>query len=181
MESAPPAFMFREDNPPRLALVTVRDGASDTIRYHVSGPLQAVDSLTRELDEWVASLRPWYGSIAVLDRSRFFLWSAAIVGALAMLVLVLYQVLAGSISVFGAPTAGRLAWLPTAGGLLAVAAVAVTLNLRRHRLLPVAQFRIGQGAENSDRLDRRRTRLLRAGVGAAVLTLGASIFGVFLA
>ena len=181
MESAPPAFMFREDNPPRLALVTVRDGACDTVRYHVSGPLRAVDSLARELDEWVASLHPWYSSIAVMDRSRFFLWSAAIVGALSTLVLALYLALAGSISVFGAPTAGRLAWLPTAGGLLAVAAVAVILNLRRHRLLPVAQFRIGQGAEISDRLDRRRTRLLRAGVGAAVLTLGASIFGVFLA
>ena len=181
VESAPPAFMFREDNPPRLALVTVRDGASDTVRYHVSGPLRTVDSLTRELDEWVTSLRPWYGSLAAMDRSRFFLWSAAIVGALSTLVLTLYLALAGSISVFGAPTAGRLAWLPTAGGLFAVAAVAVILNLRRHRLLPVAQFRIGQGAEISDRLDRRRTRLLRAGVGAAVLTLGASIFGVFLA
>jgi hypothetical protein len=181
MESAPPAFMFREDHPPRLALVSVRDGASDTIRYHVSGPLRAVDSLARELDEWVTSLRPWYGSIAVMDGSRFFLWSSAIVGALALLVLVLYLALAGSINAFAAPAPRPLAWLPTAGGLLAVTAVAVIMNLRRHRLLPVAQFRIGQGTEHSDRLDRRRTRLLRAGVGAAALTLGASIFGVFLA
>ncbi len=176
-----PARPFREDNPTRLALVTIRDGASDTIRYHVSGPLRAVDSLARELDEWVASLRPWYSSIAVMDRSRFFLWSAAVVGALSTIVLALYLALAGSISIFGAPAPGRLAWLPTAGGLLVVAAVAVILNVRRHRLLPVAQFRIGQGTEISDRLERRRTRLLRAGVGAAVLTLGASILGVFLA
>jgi hypothetical protein len=181
MESAPPAFMFREDNPPRVALVTIRDGACDTIRYHVSGPLRAVDSLTRELDEWVASLRPWYSSLAAMDRAGFFLRSTAAVGATAALVLVLYLALARSIGVFGAPTPGRLAWLPTAGGLLAVAAVAVILNLRRHRLLPVAQFRIGQGAEDSDRLDRRRARLLRAGVGAAIVTLCGSIVGVFLA
>lgn len=116
-----------------------------------------------------------------MDRSRFLLWSTAMVGALATLVLVLYLAVAGSINVFVAPTPGRLAWLPTAGGLLAVAAFAVILNLHRHRLLPVAQFRIGQGAEDSDRLDRRRIRLLRAGGGAAALTLGASIFGMFLA
>jgi hypothetical protein len=181
IESAPQTFMFREDNPPRLALVTVRDGTSDTVRYHVSGPLRAVDSLTRELDEWVASLRPWYGILAAMDRAGFFLWSTAIVGATAALVLGFSLSVAGSIDVFVGPTPGPYTWLPTAGGLFAMAGISVILNLRRHRLLPVAQFRIGQGAEDSDRLDRRRTRLLRAGVGAVVLTLGASIFGVFLA
>ena len=180
VESAPPAFVFREDNPPRLALVTVRDGASDTVRYHVSGPLRTVDSLTRELDEWVTSLRPWYSSLAAMDRAGFFLWSTAIVGAMSALVLVLSLSVAGSINVFAGPTAEPFTWLPTAGGLLAMAGISAILNLRRHRLLPVAQFRIGQGAESSDRLDRGRTRLLRAGVAAVVLTLGASIFVVFL-
>ena len=181
IESTPPAFLFGEDNPSRLALVTVREGPSDTVRYHVSGSLRAVDGLTCELDDWVTSLRPWYSSLAVMDRSRFIGWSAAVVGALALLVHALYLILGGGTDITATWTPGRLIWLAAAAGLLTVAALAVDLNVRRHRLLPAAQFRIGKAAETSKRLDRQRAWLLRASVGAAIVAVGGSILGAFLA
>jgi hypothetical protein len=181
MESTPPAFTFSEDNPARLALVTVRDGGCDTVRYHVSGPSRVVDRLAQELDDWVISLAPWYSSLAAMDRVRFFLWSAAIVGALALLVLALYLTLGGTVSLADTWTPGRLAWLTAAGGLLTVAAVALFLNVRRDRLLPVAEFHLGHDKAGSERLNRRRARLLRASIGAAVVALGGSIVGAFLA
>lgn len=181
MESAPPAFLFSEDHPARLALVTIQEGAGDTIRYHVSGPAQAADSLARDLDDWVRSVSPWYGTLAVMDRPRFFLWSVAIVGALALLVLTLYLTLGGAGSLADTWTPGRFASLAAASGLLTVAAMALALNLRRHRLLPVAEFHVGREEEKAAWLDRRRARLLRASVGAAIVAVGGSVLGAFLA
>ncbi|MDT8437048.1 MAG: hypothetical protein RRA92_09875 [Gemmatimonadota bacterium] len=181
IESAPPAFVFTETNPARLALVTVRNGVSDTIRYHVSGPARVVDRLARELDEWVTSLRPWYSSLAVMERPRFFLWSTAVVGTLALLVLAVYLTLGGTTGAFGASLPGRLARLAAAGGLAVVTATAAFLNVRLRRWLPPAEFHIGQGAANAKRLERRRLRLLRASVGAAVVAAAGSVAGAFLA
>jgi hypothetical protein len=179
-ESTPPAFVFNEDRPSRLALVTVREGPGDTIRYHLSGSLRAVNDLSRELDDWMASLRPWYGSIAVMDRSRLVGWTALVVGALALLVHALYLALGGDMEPTGALTRGRWPWLAAAAGLLTVAVLGVILNLRRDRLLPAAQFRIGKAAATSARLDRQRAWLLRAGVLAAAVAVCGSIVGAFL-
>lgn len=179
-ESTPPAFLFNEGGPSRLALVTVREGQGDTIRYHVSGSLRAVNDLSREVDDWVTSLRPWYGSIAVMDRSRLVGWSALVVGALAMLVHALYLTLDSGIDLTGAMTPGRSSWLVAAAGLLTVAVLAVILNLSRDRLLPTAQFRVGRAVETSARLDRQRAWFLRASVFAAAVALGGSILGAFL-
>jgi hypothetical protein len=180
IDSTPPAFSFGEDNPPRLVLVTVREGTSSTVRYHVSGPLRVVDRLTRELEDWVTSLRPWYGSLAVMDRSRFFLWSAAVVGALALFVLALYLTLGRTIGIAEASAPAQLTSLAAAGGLLTVTAVAAILNVRRRRFLPVAQFHFGRSKETSERLDRRRVRLLRTSIGAIIVAVGASIVAAFL-
>lgn len=179
-ESTPPAFLFNEEKPSRMALITVREGPGDTIRYHVSGSLRAVNELSRELDDWVTSLRPWYSSIAVMDRCRLMGWSATLVGALALLVHALYLGLTGSTGITAALVPGRLSWLVASAGLLLVVTLAVILNLRRDRLLPATQFRIGKGAETSARLDRQRAWVLRAGVLGAAAAVGGSILGAFL-
>lgn len=181
LESAPPAFFFSEDSPPRLALVTVRDGAADTVRYHVSGSPRVVDRLTRELDDWVTSIRPWYSSLAVMDRSRFFVASVATVGALAFLVLALYLTLGGTTVVAKALTPGFLLRFAAAGGLLTVAAGAALLNVRRGRFLPFAEFHVGQGERSTERLARQRRWLIRAAIVAAVVAVSGSIAGAFLA
>lgn len=180
MESSPPAFLGSDDKSARLALVTVREGASDTVRYHVSGSERIVDRLSRELDDWVASLRPWYSSLAVMDGPRFLMWSVALVGTLALLVSALHLALGASLGVSETWAPGGLASIVTVAGLLTTAAVAAILNVYRHRLLPAVDFRIGQDAETAERLDRRRTRLLSASFGAAIVAIGGSIFGAFL-
>lgn len=180
MEKSSPAFLVDEDHAARLALVTVREGKSDTVRYHVSGAERKLDRLTRELDDWVASLRPWYSSLAVMERPRLFMWSVALVGTLALLVVALHLALGSSIAVPEAWAPGRFGSMATAGGLLTLAAVAATLNVRQQRIFPAAEFRIGQNEEALRRRDRRRTRLLGASVAGAVAALGGSIAGAFL-
>jgi hypothetical protein len=180
VESTPPAFLFNEEGTSRLALVTIREGPGDTIRYYVTGSVRAVNDLSRELDDWVASLQPRYGSIAVMDRSRLLGWSAAVVAAVALMAHALYLGVGGGTEFATGMTPARLPWLTTAAGLLTVAALAVVLNVGRDRLMPAAQFRIGKGVETSARLDRRRAWLLRAGVLAAAVAMGGSVLGVFL-
>jgi hypothetical protein len=180
MESSSTAFPVGNDHVVRIALVTIREGRSDTVRYHVSGTERKVDRLTRELDDWVASLSPWYSSLAVMNRVHFFLWTVAVVGTLALVSLVLHFALGSLAGISEAWPPGRLSSIATAVGLLSVALVGATLNLRQHRIFPAAEFRIGQNAEALKRSDRGRTRLLRASVGAAVVALGGSIAGVFL-
>ena len=178
-ESTPPAFQFNEEGASRFALVTMREGPGETIRYHVSGSLRAVDDLSRELDDWVASLRPRYGSIAVMDRPRLLGWSAAVVAAIALLVHAVYFAAGGGTLVTASITQVRFPWVAAATGLLTVAALAVILNLSRDRLLPAAQFRIGRGVELTARLDRRVTWLFGTGLLAASVAVGGSILGAF--
>ncbi|MFO7587945.1 MAG: hypothetical protein R6X22_07705, partial [Gemmatimonadota bacterium] len=141
IESAPSAFLATPDDPPRLILVRLRDRVRGPISYHVSGDERAVERLAGALDDWCASVTPWYGDLATATRMLLAFRSVVALGGIALFVLAVH-VLAGG-AAWPAAAAGSPAVLAArtaaAGALVLLSGAVLVANLRRATLFPVAQ------------------------------------------
>jgi len=177
VESAPPAFLATTDDASRLALVRLRDTAWEPVSWYVSGDERAVQRLSRSLEDWVASVTPWYGRIATASRVALAVGSLAVLALLAVVALALYVVAGGDprATASATPVALSAARASASGALLLLAATAFVANVRRDRMFPVAQFLVGAGDERERRFARRRRWLLGAGSLAAILAAAGSV------
>jgi hypothetical protein len=177
VESAPAAFLATPDDPARLALVRLRDRHRGPVSWYLSGDERAVQRLAEALDDWVASITPWYGGIATASPVALGIGSLAVLGLLSLVVLALYVLVGGAPpGASSVATTGMAAVRGTAvAALLLFAGTATLANLRRDRLFPVAQFLVGAGDERDRRFARRRRWLLGAGSLAAVLAAAGSL------
>jgi hypothetical protein len=159
----------------RFATLTFRDDDCDSFEIHCSGPEADVLSLSDAIDETLAKIRPWYGSVA-----KNSLWQLGTILAMAVLVLVTLALLATSILI-------RIGVLSTPREL-AVNDLAITANLImglavlyafilamaewfRIRLFPVGTLAFGYGRKCYLRMERWRR--------AVALSLLAGILGGF--
>lgn len=177
LESAPPAFLGTDEAPPRLALVQLRDRPWGPVSWYLSGDERAVRPLSGALEDWAASVTPWYGGIATASRVALALGGLGALGLLAVVATALYLLAGGAPFPAAAPSASWAAAARAAavGALLVVAATAALGILRRDRLFPAALFLVGAGDERERGLARRRGWLLGAGSLAAVLAAAGSI------
>lgn len=177
VESAPPPFLAAGDDSSRLALVRLRDRAWGPVSWYVSGDERAVHRLSGALEDWVASVTPWYGRIATLPRAVLALGSLVVLSLLTVVALALYLIAGGDA---GAPGVAAPVGVPAlrsaaVGALLLLAAAASVCNVRRDRLFPVAAFLVGRGSERERRAARLRRWVLGAGSVAAVLAAAGSV------
>ncbi len=174
VESTPPPFAFADAPSARVAIVSLRRNRSATVRYHVSGDEREVMRLSRELDEWIGSVTPWYGRIATLDGPRFAFGAALLVAAMALVAGSLFVLLGG---VTGSPHA---AGFVAATALLALLATGCGVAVMRGFLFPLVLFAVGGGEKRARQLGQRRAVLLwSSGALAAVAVVG-SIAGALL-
>ena len=182
LESAPPAFLASAESPSRLAIVQLRDRGSFGLSYHVSGDERTVRDLTEKIEDWVESVTPWFGRLAFMDPPGLLLRGGLALGGMAGLTFGSYAALQG---IFPAPVINAPGSFAVGARLLAIgctivlAAGTLWVCVRPRSLFPMAQIRLGEGADRCGRSDRLRRMVLRwSGALAGAAVTGSMLAGL---
>jgi hypothetical protein len=177
VESLPPTFAASDPETPTLVVLHLRDAAHASVAWHVSGEEKAVFETSRQIEDWVDSVRPWYGRLAGLDRPALALrvgLGAAIVAAFGTAVGLAARGLPARFGLVPLPAFALTARIGALVALLLLLGLSAALVIRPRSFFPVAVFSFGRDAA-AQGAEVRHAKLVRFGLATAAVVLWAGV------